>query len=419
MTGRRLLFGRHVRRLARLDGERFANHLRAPSAAILATTVLPVVLVTSALWGYGRTASLSVAGGYGAATLGMLVAAPIAFLAYGVLMRGSDDLFLRQLGILPEALFLHRSIRLLTAALLVGGAVLVPFAASHESLGRPALIVLPVAWVTAAAATLCYGVAARAMVRTKRHWMGAGMRQFDPELAKAAPLVYAPLAPFLAGTATGAMLGGGAPPALTVLAAAVVSAAGLALGIRAFAGAAPKFAPLAREMAYAPPPEGEGEAFRVGRGLSALLPRRAAAVWVRDAAVSGRRFSWAARVTWPVVLASLATLARWGDSPQGRAWVVAAVGIALLVQSAAVVAMGGVERRGVRWVDRSAGLLWWERFLGRWAWAWGLSLWLLVPVALAWGWWSGVGGAWLWPVAGAATAIGATAVSLLAARRAS
>ncbi len=417
MTGRARWMTDHLQWLARLDRARLANQLRSPSAAIAAASILPGVVIVSALWGFGRVADLAIEGGYGGVTLGMLVAAPIAFLAYGVLMRGADDLFLRQVGVRADALFLYRALRLLAIALAIGLAVLIPFVAGGRSFGRPALIALPVALFTAAISVWSYGRAAAATVGAGRHWLGAGMRQFDPELASAAPLVYAPLAPFLAGTGLGAALGGGVWPGLAVILAGLISMGALVVGTRSFAAAAPRLVPRVREMAYVPPPEGEGEAFRVGRGLSAFLPRRAAAIWVRDATVAGRRFTWASRVTWPVAIVSIAVLARWGGDPAGRSWVVAAVGIALLVQSAAVIAMGGIERRGVRWVDRSTGLRWWERLMGRWAWAWGLSLWLLVPVALAWGWWSGAGGAWIWPVAGAATALGATSVSLLAAER--
>jgi hypothetical protein len=206
--------------------------------------------------------------------------------------------------------------------------------------------------------------------------------------------------------------------ALAIAAAASVGAIGVLLGAVVFKSAAPRFLPRAREMAYAPPPEGEGEAFRIGRGLSALLPRRSAAVWVRDATVGSRRFAWASRVTWPVGIVAIVALARWGDRPATQVWVLTAVGLALVVQAAAVIGLGRLERGRLRWIDRSGGLVWWERYLGRWAWAWGLSLWLLIPVGLAWAWWSNVDGAWLWPAAGAVMATVAAGVSLLSAERA-
>ena len=88
-----------------------------------------------------------------------------------------------------------------------------------------------------------------------------------------------------------------------------------------------------------------------------------------------------------------------------------------MIQSGAVVGLGLLERSGPRWIDRSAGARWRERFLGRWAYSWGLSLWLLVPVALPWAWWSGAPGAWAWPLLGALSAAVATTASLLNAER--
>jgi hypothetical protein len=252
--------------------------------------------------------------------------------------------------------------------------------------------------------------------------MGVGIRQFDPALAKAAPLVYAPLIPFLAGAAMGGVVGlldafsVGFALALVVLAIGSCGV-GVVLGGRSFEPVASRFYPRAREMAYAPPPEGQGEGFRVGRGLTSLLPRRVAAVWVRDATAGSRRFAWASRVTWPVGIVSIIALARWGELPATRVWVLTAVGLALVVQSSAIVGLGRNERGRLRWIDRSAGLAWWERYLGRWAWAWGLSLWLLIPVGLAWSWWSGAGGSWLWPVSGALTATVASGLSLVASER--
>ena len=176
---------------------------------------------------------------------------------------------------------------------------------------------------------------------------------------------------------------------MITLAAVAIGTATVSAGVKVFGPLGGRFLPRASEMKFAPPPEGAGERFRVGRGLSALLPRRAAAVWVRDAAVAGRRFGWASRVSWPVVIVSFVALARWGENDSTRAWVATAVGIALVIQAGAVVGLGLLEAHGPRWIDRAAGARWWERFLGRWAWGWGLSLWLLVPVALCWAWWSG------------------------------
>ncbi len=408
----------HLGWLLRLDRRRLVNGIRRPTPGILVATLVPILVIVTALWGLGRIGGLSVAGAYGGTTLGMLIAGPVAFLAYGILFGGGDDVFLRQIGIHPAALFVHRSIRLIVSGLFIAVALLIPFVAGGEPVAPVAAIGFPVAVLTAAAATLSFAMAARSTVGGGVSWTGAGIRQFDPDLANAGPLVYAPVLPFIGGAAIGAAVGADAGAIwLKVAGSMVIAAMGILGGARAFAPAAPRFVPRAREMSYVPPPEGAGETFRVGRGLSALLPRRSAAVWVRDATVAGRRFTWASRVTWPVAIASIAALARWGADPAARAWVITAVGTALLVQAAAVVGLGALERRGLRWVDRSAGLRWSERFVGRWAWAWGLSLWLLVPVSLAWTWWSGVGSAWVWPLAGAAAMTVAVTVSLLTSER--
>jgi hypothetical protein len=366
-----------------------------------------------------RSTPPSAEGAGGGVTLGLLISGPISFLAYGVLFRAGDDSFLKRLGVDPRALFLERSLRLAAAALLIVLALLVPFVASGADPWRPLVIGVAAAALAVGAGSVALSGAAAAIASGEPPaWATLGIKKWDPGLARAAPLVYAPLVPFLAGAVAGGVAGATVGQALATLSVALLlGAGGVILGARTFAGAAPRFMPHAGEMAYSPPPEGEGEGFRVGRGLSALLPRRSAAVWVRDATVAGRRFGWASRVTWPVAIASMAALARWGEIPSTRIWVLAAVGIALVVQSAAVIGLGVLERQGPRWIDRSGGLRWLERWLGRWAWAWGLSLWLLVPVALAWAWWSGQGGAWVWPLAGAITAALAASASLLNSER--
>jgi len=409
----------HFPLLVRLSWTRVRSLFRRPTLPFAVGTVLPVVVVATALWTLGRVGTPLATGAEGGVTLGLLISGPIAFLAYGVLFRGGDDPFLRRLGVDPWALFLERSIRLASASGAIVAALAIPLLSSGAELLRPLFVGFAAASVAVGAAALSLAAAAWATSNPDgASWASAGIRKFDPGLARAAPLVYAPLLPFLAGAAAGgaAAAAPGVPAGRAGLA-LVAGLLGVLGGARVFSRAAPRFMPRASEMAYSPPPEGEGEGFRVGRGLSGLLPRRSAAVWVRDAAVAGRRFGWASRITWPVGIASIAALARWGDAPSARVWVLAAVGIALVVQSAAVIGLGIMERNGPRWLDRSAGLRWFERFLGRWAWAWGLSLWLLVPVALAWHWWSGVGGAYAWPLAGALISALAAGASLLNSER--
>lgn len=404
----------HFRLLARLGASRFASAFRRPSLPMALGAGLPLAVVVSGLWTLGRIGVPEPADAAGGVTLGMLVAGAVSFLSYGVLFGGSDRGFLRGIGIEPGALFLDRCVRLAVLSLLGAAALGLPYLAAGMSAARPALIGFGAAAVALGAAAWTYAAAARAVVGEGTSVLAAGMQ--DPELARVAPLVYAPLLPFLLGAAFGGFVGAaeGLPLARALLS-LPLAAAGIALGTRRFAPAAPRFLARAYEMGYTPPPQGEG--FRVGRGLSGLLPARAAAVWVRDATVANRRFTWAARVTWPIAILSIVVLARWGGTPASRAWVIATVGLALLLQGAAIVGLGLLERHGARWIDRSSGLAWWERFLGRWAWGWGLSLWLLVPVALAWSWWSGAPGGWVWPFAGAFTAGLAATASLLNAER--
>ncbi|MQA90025.1 MAG: hypothetical protein GEU90_07310 [Gemmatimonas sp.] len=409
----------HLGLLFELGWQRIGGLLRSPTPKLVLGVGLPAAVLCSALVVLGRAGVPNPSGAAGGLTLGLLVSATLSFLSYGVLFGGSDNLFLRQLGVAGRELYLERGLRLCFAGAVTVVAVLIPFAAAGDPLGPPLVIGLTAAAVCLGTANLAYAWAARSTAGGgSNRLLSAGIRQWDPGLARAAPLVYAPLLPFLAGSFAGAVVGGAQQlTGLLVLASVVVAVAGTRLGAALFAPASARFLPTATEMSYAPPPEGGGEEFRQRRGLASLLPRPAAAVWVRDATVGSRRFGWAARVTWPVVIVSIVALARWGESSAAHAWVVAAVGLALVIQAAAVVGLGIVERHGPRWIDRSMGIAWRHRFAGRWAWSWGLSLWLLVPVALAWWWWSGFGTAWAWPVAGAFSAGVATMASLLNSER--
>lgn len=407
-----------LRRLVELDGRRLTGILRAPSTGFVLGTAMPVLLIGSGLIALGRVGVFATRGAADGLTMGLLVAGVVAFLAYGTLFGASDDLFLRRVGVDPAAHLGERGLRLMLVGAAIVAGVALPNVAGGGAVLDAVLIATPAAAIAAGAATLTYAWAARSSELGGGAFLSAGMRRFDPELARAAPLVYAPLLPFLAGSAAGAVTG--AFPADRFLIAVVALALALAMVLAApsiFVPAAGRFLPRVAEMSYVPLPDEGGVRFEVGRGLSALLPRRAAAVWVRDATVAGRRYGWASRVSWPVAGVALIALARWGDSSTTHVWVIAAVGLALLIQAAAIIALGRMERAGPGWIDRSAGVRSSERALGRWAWGWGLSLWLLVPVALAWHWWSGVGGAWIWPLAGAGTAAFATAAGLVGTRR--
>lgn len=407
-----------LRHLLALDLQRLRSLVEYPTVASTASVLVPTLVVLSALWVLGSARAPTVAGPAGALTLGLLVAGSTAFVSHGLLFGGDDLRFLGRLGVSGRDLYRERGCRLLVAALLIGIALAIPSLVGLREGGRTLAIATTAAAVTTAAAAVMYGWAAKAISRPgSGRVLGAGMG-FDQELARAAPLVYAPIPPFLVGALCGAAAGapGGYPWVVAAVALGLVPPA-LQLGSNLFSSVAARFLPAAAEMSFVPPPRNGGESFRVGRGLSGLLPKRAAAVWVRDAAVGTRRFGWAARVTWPVVGVSFIALARWGDLPVARIWVLTVVGLALLVQAAAVIGLGRIERSGRRWFDRSLGATTFDRLAGRWSWAWGLSLWLVLPVGLAWGWWADGGALWLWPLAGAFSATVATSASLLTAAR--
>ncbi|MBW3627821.1 MAG: hypothetical protein KY464_00870 [Gemmatimonadetes bacterium] len=398
------------RALLRLARQRLRARVRRPNAGDAITLALPAVLVAGALWSGSAASVPELATRGDAAALGMLLAAAVAFLSYGMLFRAADDPFLRRLGVESRAVYAERAARLLAAGL----ALVVVLAAYAARAGRIpdqllpiALVAVLTAWGSGAAATTLAG---RAMV-TRSPGSGWGcltVGMWDREVAAAAPLVYAPLIPLLSGGAAGAAAFGTGWPGVGVsLAVALVLAR---LGARWWEAAIPRFGPQLLEMAFAPPPPaGVGE-LSVGRGLARLLPRAAAAVWARDGVVTARRFAWATRIVWPVAIVTLALLARRGTDPGTRGWVALAALSVWMLQMVALVGLGRYERGGRRWLDRSLGITPLQRVLGRWAFGWGASLWLGVPLALAWGWWTDAGPGWPWVFVGAGTAaVGAIA----------
>jgi hypothetical protein len=399
-----------------LDTKRLAGRLRRPAVATL-TVGLPLLVILGALWSLGATAQPALTGRSAAVTLAMLVSGTVSFLSYGILFGASDWRFLRLAGVDARAVIVERAVRLTGAGVAVAAALALPYGIAGQPWGRPLVIGLVSAVVAAGIAVTAFAHAANMIAGGGDSALGVGIRQWDPELARTAPLVYAPLVPFLLGTLHGGLAVGVEGHVLGVVAGLAVGGGGIYSGSSVFAKAAPRFLPRAGEIAYTPPPGGTEGGLRIGRGVAILLPRRAAAVWARDAAVGGRRFPWALRLSWPVAMASVLALARWGSDEATRIWVVIAVGLALLAQGGAVVGMGLFERHGRRWLDRAAGIVWWERFVGRTAWAFGLSTWLLIPVTLAWSWWSGVPGAWAWPVAGVVLAATAAAAALMVSGR--
>lgn len=406
-----------LRRLLRLDARRARSTLRHPQAGALLGLLAPLILLGGLLWSAGPRARPEVGDAGGAQLLGFLIAGPLAYASYTVLFRAGDDPFLRRLGIGAEARLGRAALRLfaLAAALVLG--VLLPFASGGEGLDRPLAVALAAAVSAWGVALLAFGAAADSVAHNRRGILSRLVGP-DRELAAAAPLVYAPLAPLIAGVAaagwTGAAPGAAWGRALVCIAVGFATAG---LARRPFARALPRFAPRALEMAFAPPPAAGETGLAIGRGVARFLPPRARAVWARDAAVVGRRFRWSTRLVWPVALAGVVGLARWGEQATVRGWIVAAGGLVLLVQAAAVIALGRVERGGPRWLDRSVGAGREARWLGRWLLGVGLSLWLTVPLWIAWSAWGAGFAGWSWLTAGVVSAALASLLSLAAAGR--
>lgn len=405
--------------LLRLDVRRLLMIARRPTAAVWIGVLLPAALLAAGLRAAGSVGRADLSGTQGGVTLGVLLSGPIAFAAYGTLFRGGDDGFLRRLGVAPAALFWERGLRLLAwGACLVILSVLA-YTGASVGVGRALSVSLPATFAAWGGALLASSLAARSTAggAVGKGWglLTAGLR--DSEMTAAAPLIYAPLLPLIAGALAGGVVAGMSRPAIgaAVILAGSLAAAWAARG--AYVQALPRFAPRALEMSFAPHPSGEGEGLRMRRGIARLLPRRAAAAWARDGAVASRRFAWAARVTWPVVIFSLVALARWGGHPGTSTWVASAAGLVLVLQAAAAIGLGRIERRQARWLDRAVGISPAQRFLGRWAWGWGLSLWLAVPLSLAWSWWAAAGAGWPWLLVGGGTSGVAALASAAAAGR--
>lgn len=405
--------------LLRHGVRRLSASVRRPTAGGTIGVLLPSLLLVVGVVAAGARGGARLESTQDGVTLGVLLGSPVAFVAYSVIFRMRDESFLRRLGVEPRVLYIERALRLLAFAVGVALLALLGYGAAGVAADRVLRVALPVAVVAWGMALLFVALAARTMTvpggRGGPAWLSMGM--WDREVAAAAPLVYAPIPALVAAGVGGGIVTG---VEANVLAPVAVAGAGLVAalaGARPYGAALPRFAPRAMEMSFAPEPEAIGLGLPGRRGLSRLLPRAAAAARARDVAVAGRRFAWAGRVTWPVVILSLVALARWGREPGVTAWVGSAVVLALALQGAAAIGLGRLERGGSRWLDRAAGITPLHRFLGRWGWGWGLGLWLTVPLALAWGWWSEAGSGWGWVVVAAFTSAVAAAASVLSAGR--
>ncbi|MBA3968793.1 MAG: hypothetical protein H0X52_01675 [Gemmatimonadetes bacterium] len=355
----------------------------------------------------------------GAAMLwGFLLAAPLAFFAYSVFLSPADAGLLRRSGVSATAIFARQAIRLLLVALGTALVALVPLI-GRAPVARALALALATTLTAWGLALFAYARAARSVGGPRgRKGALARMIAWDPELASAAPLVYAPLIPVLGGIGAAGWIGaapGAAWGRVAVVALLAVGAAWLAA--RPYVRTLARWMPVVGELAFVPPPTVGAAQLVTDRGVARLLPRPAAAVWARDAAVVARRFRWAVRIVWPVAAVAVFALARAGDDPTVRGWVATLVGLALAAQTAAVIALGRVERGGRRWLDRSVGLGQGQRWLGRYALGIGLMSWLVVPLAITWG--LSVPGAsgWSWLLgAGGLAGIGAAASLALAGR---
>ncbi|HEX8693624.1 MAG TPA: hypothetical protein VF746_14470 [Longimicrobium sp.] len=409
----------HLALLLRLEARRLSDAFRHPRPGAWAGVLLPAALAAGGLWAAGESVRPDVATGNGQLLLGLVAAAPVSLQAYTLLFRPADDAFLRRLGVPARASFGLRALRLLAVALATVLAVLIPFVATDQPLARPLGTALAAAVVTWAVSLWMFARAGENTVDPAfRRGLLAKSMAFDRELVAAAPLVFAPVGPAVAGGAAGLLAGlpvGAMPVRVAVLAALALPLVPLAR--RRFERAWPRFGPHAGELAYAPPPDAAESELVIGRGLARVLPRRAGAVRARDAVVVGRRFRWATRTVAPLAVAAVLALVRAGGDPAVRGWVTTACGLLLAGQALAVVRLGQSERGRARWLDRAAGLRLRDRLLGRWAAAFGLSLGLVLPVSIAWslnvpttpGWW------WIGAAAGGAAL--ASAASLAAAGR--
>jgi hypothetical protein len=393
------------------------GRLRRPTPGGAAGTLLPAVLALATLWAGSAALRPDVTGGQGALGLSLLVSGVVAFQAYPVLFRRPDDGFVRRLGIPASALYAIAAARLLALALGLAAAALVPSIASGAPVGRAVAVVVAAAVTAWGAALRATSGAAREMVVPAGTSWGRTL-PLAPGMHAAAPLLFAPLGPLLLGGFAGRLAGGTVlPPVPMVLLLAALGVHLALTGAARFERAHPRFAPAAAEMAFAPPPRTPEGGLVIDRGLAGLLPRGARAVRARDATVLGRRFRGVARLGASVGIVGGLALLPGGTVAPLRGWVIAAGAVVLAAQGWALLRLGWAERDGARWLDRSVGAGVASRWLGRSAAGFGMAMALVVPVAT--GWVVGVpgGGAALWPLAGAAVALLASAASLAAAGR--
>jgi len=393
-----------------LSLRRMVAGVRRPRLESWVPALLTFAVVAGILRMGAGTARDAVLDPAGAAMVGFLVTAPLSFFGYGVLFRGPDGPFLLRIGAAPAIVYAERALRFTTLAVLLVGAVVTPFLMGGGDLAGAVRIAGAAGLLATPLGLLAFTGAADLVATGRGTIMASGLR--DRELAAAAPLIYAPLVPLVAGV-VGAMVAATAPGG-TFLVAVLAAGPLVVLAGRIYARSLPRTLAATSEMRYEPPASVATD-FRRSTGLAAILPARVGALRARDVAVVERRFRWAVRLAWPVVLGTLIAVARWGDDPAVRGWVVALAGGLLILQGVALIGLGWSEGRGTRWLDRSLGAGPGIRYAGRWAAGISLALWTVVPVAIIWALWAPVGGAGLWLAAGVALPGAAAVISIAAA----
>ncbi len=251
----------------------------------------------------------------GAAMLwGFLLAAPLSFFAYGVFLSPADAGLLRRTGVAAPAIFARQAVRLLFVAFGTALVAVVPVIGRAPT-ARALALALATTLSAWGLALFTYAAAARA-VGEPRQRKGTLSRliAWDRELADAAPLVYAPLLPVLGGIGAAGWIGAAPGAAWGRVAVVALLAGGAALlAARPYTRTLARWMPVLGELAFVPPPDVGAAELVTDRGIPRLLPRPAAAVWARDAAVVARRFRWAGRLVWPVAAVAVFALARAGD----------------------------------------------------------------------------------------------------------
>jgi hypothetical protein len=122
-----------ARILLQLDARRLRASVRNPSVGPLLAILLPVALLAGILWVVGSTTRPAVADADAAVLMGLLLSGPLAFIAYTIIFRASDEPFLRRLGFSAPAIFQERASRFLLLSFAAAATAMIPFIAAAAS----------------------------------------------------------------------------------------------------------------------------------------------------------------------------------------------------------------------------------------------------------------------------------------------